>query len=472
MPAGYTRPDPTTIIFAGTQSHRAGDAAKDFRFLNVLPEVLENTITEEKRVFVTKRDGTSEYSNPPATTGVGRGVYYWPESGKVYSVIGDKIYSNTTAIQTIGTSTGLVGFVETQGTNRLTVVTETEAWYINTSDAVTQIVDAQYPAAVAVYSINIDGYMLVVNTADGGIYNSDVDDPSAWTGDKITPEMYPDTTIAITKYRNMAVAFGASSVEFFYDAANVSGSPFSRAQQYSQEVGLAAVNTLRNVENDIFLVGQNSSGARAVYGLNNEKFEMISTEPLNRILDAEGTDITNADAMICVLAGRACYVLSLNTADRSFGYDIVNKQWFEISAAGGGKWDYVFSTQVGNGRSLLLHRTNGKIYTLSPAVYQDDGTNFTASITTNLIDFGTNRRKFITRLEVMGDEATSSTDLSIQWSDDDYKNFSTARTVDMSGHMFLRNCGTTRRRAFKLSHTDNTPLRLEKMEVEFDLAEH
>ena len=71
----------------------------------------------------------------------------------------------------------------------------------------------------------------------------------------------------------------------------------------------------------------------------------------------------------------------------------------------------------------------------------------------------------------MGDFTSSSSTISISWSDDDYKTFSTARTVDPVGHMFLRNLGSFRRRAHKISHTANEALRLEGMELEFDLGE-
>lgn len=439
--------------------------------LNCFPEIIDNPTTEEKKVYLVKRDGLTQYSYPPATTAVGRGIYYWAKTGKVYSVFGDKLYANTTAIQTLNTSTGRVGFSENQGgTAYLAVIDGTDGWLVNSSDTVAQISDGDYPAATTYHTENIDGYTLVINTATGAVFNSDIDDPTSWVATNfITPEMYPDGALALTRYRNMFIVFGRTSAEFFYDAANASGSPFSRAQQYSQEIGISGVSTLARLNDMIFFVGQNFSGTRAVYTIKEDKFEIISSDVYNHILNSEGSDISNADGMVVNFRGNPCYVLSLNTADRTFCYDISSKQWFEIDSASA-KFVGLNSTHIDTGVTLVQHRTNGKIYTVSPTTYQDDGSNFTASLTTNLMDFGTNKRKLNSSIEILGDYATSSTNLSVSWSDDDYQTFSTARTVDMSKHMFLKNCGAFRRRAFKLAYTDNYPMRLEFMEVEFDLG--
>ncbi len=41
-------------------------------------------------------------------------------------------------------------------------------------------------------------------------------------------------------------------------------------------------------------------------------------------------------------------------------------------------------------------------------------------------------------MNIVGDQTTSASDLSITWSDDDYQNYSTAVTVDLSGSHPMR----------------------------------
>ena len=76
------------------------------------------------------------------------------------------------------------------------------------------------------------------------------------------------------------------------------------------------------------------------------------------------------------------------------------------------------------------------------------------------------------RFELYGDEQTSSATVDIQYSDDNYKTFSTARTVDMQYRSWLTGLGKYRRRAWKCTHTANTPLRLEGFEEEFQEGAH
>jgi len=51
-------------------------------------------IDNEKVYNLVKRPGLSQYLRPSGTTGTGRGVYSW--KGDLYSVIGTKLYKNST----------------------------------------------------------------------------------------------------------------------------------------------------------------------------------------------------------------------------------------------------------------------------------------------------------------------------------------------------------------------------------------
>ena len=468
------KPDPITTPMAGIFNARGDTATKDHRIINAVVE--HNTIgvgeNSTSISYVNKRSGTSQINQPSGGAAAARGVYYWAETDTIYSVFGNTLYAGTTSIQTLNTSTGRVGFVENGGgTKYLVVVDGADGWYVNTSDTVAQITDPQYPAATTSFVENIDGYTVVVNTADGGLYSSELDDPTDWQNDFVNPEMYPDQTTALTRYRNMLVAFGRISSEFFYNAANTSGSPFNRVQQYAQEIGIAEPDTLARVKDTIFFVGQDKVGLRRVYTIQEESFVAISEAPLDRILESEGTSISSADGMIVNLKGQTCYLLSLSSADRTFCYCIESGRWTEITdTSGSAKWDYIYSDHDDKGTSIVQHRTDGYVYRVDKDVFQDNSTNFPVVITTNKYDFGTQRRKFFNGINITGDRQPSSTILYVSYSDDDYQNFGTERQVDMSGRMFLRNLGSGRRRAYKFRHEDNADLRLEGMEHDIDLG--
>jgi hypothetical protein len=128
---------------------------------------------------------------------------------------------------------------------------------------------------------------------------------------------------------------------------------------------------------------------------------------------------------------------------------------------------------VGNSlgtKALVLDSESGALYEVDSNVYTDNGESISVQIITDKLDGGTNQSKIGNRLEIIGDYQTSSGTLEINWSDDDYKNFSTAREVDVSDRMILTRLGRFQRRAFKLVHEENAPLRLEALELDFDLV--
>jgi hypothetical protein len=126
----------------------------------------------------------------------------------------------------------------------------------------------------------------------------------------------------------------------------------------------------------------------------------------------------------------------------------------------------------GGTRALTLDSESGAVYEVDAGTYDDNGEIISTQIITELLDGNTNKNKVMNRLEVIGDRQTSSGDLEVSWTDDDYKTYSTARTVDVDGRMILTRLGRFQRRAFKLVHEEKAPLRLESIEADMDIAEY
>jgi len=73
-------------------------------------------------------------------------------------------------------------------------------------------------------------------------------------------------------------------------------------------------------------------------------------------------------------------------------------------------------------------------------------------------------------MEFVGDQEVGSV-LHVRCSDDDYKTWSNFRSVKLSDkHPRLINCGTFVRRAYHLRHWSDTPLRLQAVDVQYDLG--
>ena len=119
---------------------------------------------------------------------------------------------------------------------------------------------------------------------------------------------------------------------------------------------------------------------------------------------------------------------------------------------------------AGFGNIELVQDAAGNLYTLSPDVYQDNGVPIDVHIRTPLIDGGTNDKKFFSKLQIIGDSA--DTQVFVRYSGDDYQTWTKYRAANLGlRRAALHRLGQDRRRAFELRHTDNTPLRLEALEL-------
>ena len=75
------------------------------------------------------------------------------------------------------------------------------------------------------------------------------------------------------------------------------------------------------------------------------------------------------------------------------------------------------------------------------------------------------QRKFMHELQIIGDTQAATDNISVQYSDDDYQTFSTARTIDMGQTLKqLNRLGLFRERVFKLSYSGTNQIRLESLE--------
>lgn len=170
------------------------------------------------------------------------------------------------------------------------------------------------------------------------------------------------------------------------------------------------------------------------------------------------------------------YVLNLPAQSRTLVYDFSMQMWHEWnwqdSSDVQGVIPFISNMEADNGL-FYLHQADGYIYEMRFDLYQDgNGKPINTLIQTSRYDGESAKIKFCAKTEVIGDHQTASNNLTIYWSDDDYKTWTTGRTVDLSSRAFLYRCGSFRRRAFLLTHTANSRLRLEALELELIVGVH
>ena len=471
--------DTKRFPLVGMPMQRNGtDELKDQRFLNCFTEQIKAQITDAKKYYTKKRNGLSFLT---AQTGTTRGMIFEDTTQKMFFVVGTTIYSyNGATVSTVQTGIaagGNVGMtVHLTTTVQVVVLTGTQGWVINpVANTATQIVDADFPNPHLPYPVSMDGYLFVARANSADIYNSDLDDVFAWDPSQfITAEMYPDNIVCLAKNNNYVVAVGTGSMEYFYDIGNASGSPLQRNDSAVQQMGTTAPDTVVQTEKEIILVGSTGNGGRTVWIVEGFKAEEIATEAVRNSLNALGLDITTINAYSVRVNGHKFYVLRLPTQNQTWVLDFDTKLWSEWSttnAAGTAQETFIakFASDSHLGYPYCMS-ANGDIYLMSETTYQDHGRPIRTEIVTLKLDFDNMNRKDCYRVSVFGDWPLSGeSTLTLEWSDDDYRTWSSPRTIQLSTQLpVTRRLGKFRRRAFRLTHTDNTPLRLEGMEMDIN----
>lgn len=457
-----------TLPFYGPPNQR-GTGTGDERYVNVLFEQVVTPNLNEQKMYVVKRPGLANSTQPPAGAATGRGIYAW--QGRIYSVFANKIYSGTTDLGvTLAASSGRVWFEETPpgaGTQLLIMSDGADNYNITTGDVITQIDendDPDYPASNLGPIYYLDGYLFQAQS-DGDIWNTDLNSATAWSATSfLRANRRGDDLEAIHLQKDQIIAFGKNSIEFYFNNGNPTGSPLLRLDKNSLDFGIATKNSLAWSGSVALFVGENSArgdGGRSVWMIANlGGIKEVSTPVINRFLAAEGSSISSCTAWMERVAGQLVYVLNLSSANRTFVFSLDTGIWNEWEiAAGGAKFNGIAATSL-NGTLYIQDATNGRIYTMLPTTYRDSGTDFTETLQTEKKDFGTGNRKFESALSIVGDTTTGN--LGVATSDDDYTTFSTARNIDMSlDDKKLTRMGSFKRRAYRYTFTSNAPLRLQ-----------
>lgn len=438
---------------------RDGTLAKDAMRLNCYLEGIQSGFVE-----TVKRPGLVQDTDCGVAS-EGRGIYEW--RGNLYQVVANTIYKNGSSIGTISTSTGRVYFTELDtGTAYLIVSTPSNTYYINTSDTITAISDGDFPATIVPGVVSLDGYLFVMD-ANGDIYNSANGDPSTWGAtDFKNAELEGDPGVSLAKHLNYLIAFGEWTTEVFYDAANATGSPLNRIDSAVIKYGIAAKYSMANMNNVLVWVATDRNYGKSVMMLNGLTPTKISTKGIERIIEKDGNNISNAYAFAVSIDGHSFYVLTLPNSAITLVYDLVDEVWSTWDSDNGTSQTYftgMYSAHVAN-KCLIQDEDNGKVYEFDPDTYQDDGNDINVKIVTNRFDGGDMSNKFHHKLEVVSNKPGASSDMGIRYTDDDYQTWSTIQNVDLNQRATLFALGSFQRRAFELTYADNYPLRVAGLE--------
>lgn len=226
------------------------------------------------------------------------------------------------------------------------------------ANTVTKITDADYPATTVPGVAYLDGYFFVMDAA-GTIYNSGLETPLVWNSlDFISCEAEPDGGVAIAKYQNYVVGLGQWTTQFFYDAANETGSPLAPVESSTVQTGCANGYSVAQFDGKLVWMGNSREKGRGVYACNGSLTPTeISTPDISRILNAD--DLATVYSWGAGFSGHSLYVLSLVTSGMTLVYDFSTQAWSHFTRRKAGSAKSVSSLTQASGVATATITAHG-----------------------------------------------------------------------------------------------------------------
>jgi hypothetical protein len=455
--------------------------AKDQRKVNSIYEPVKNALTGKTTLYLTKRPGVADVGSSYGTSG--QVAYVWDIAAGattnlaanrwVFSTSGNDIRASDTSTTTViatasGYAPAFVDKTQISGTDTLLVQlrnasgTQT-AWHSTTIGTFTQISDSDFTGLAHQGKIeHLDGYALV--STRNRVYNSDLNSLSSWGANSyIARQVTQDIGTGLAKFGSQIISFGTSTMEVFRNAGNPTGSPLEAVPQLAKDIGLPSTivtgqrHYYTTVENKLYWRG-NPAG---VYAYNGETVEKVSNLAIDKILSERQHYFVGRISF----QGQRAVAIGLDLPDaatqRALLFFPAWNEWFEFSST-------VFIPQTSprlEDVCLGVGSNQHKLYAVSQSSdnWQDAGTNYPFTHQFVMPKKGNGIERMY-MFGVMGDTSASALNLAVEFSDDDFTTFSTARNIDMTGtKKALYGCGSYRStRAVRISYTGSLNVRLEQ----------
>lgn len=467
-----------TISWCNDIGTRDGTLTADSKMVNCFVEKTASGVA------LIKRPG-SKYVSGITGTAQGQFSYF----GTNYFIVNNTAYvAGTTSGGGIAIpgSTGTLAFwsVDAQqvGAPQTAVQDEAGSLWVFNGSVFTTVTDANYTStSVAPGLAYLDGVYYAMRV-DGQLIGSAINNPATWPAlDFVQADVTYGAGISVLRHLNYIIGFYDQGTQVFWDAnaaPNGSGIALQPVLSASYRTGCFNARTISNLGDTAFFVSHSKQFGRQVQMMNGLQMQVVSTPFIEKILSntALVQDSSQMWAFSIRISGHSFYVLTLSTLNLTLVYDVEGRVWNTWSSVVGGVEQYFVGRfyiesqgQEAIYGDVLLDVSTGKQINMLPTLYTDATGPIPVTSVTPPYDWGTMDYK---RFDVMYQFSdTANTIVNISYSDDDYQTFSTPRQVSLAGaRKQMRNCGSSRRRIWKLTHQDNTPLRLFDLKSPTDVS--
>lgn len=382
--------------------------------------------------------------------------------GTLFGVVGDKLY--TWGIDGTATALGSIPGIERvsmahnqiAGGNQLAIAANNAGYVWDTvAGTLTQITDDGFPGAFAF------GYLaqsiLGIDPSRNFAFWSAIADATSYNSlDRVQAEAQPDKLVGMAVTHSEWWLFGERTVQPFFinDNASAQGDAFLPANNTVVEIGCASRNTIVNLNNTVFWLGNDG----IVYLANGYSPLRISTHAVEQAINR--CNRNNAFAFTFEDRGHKIYYLTFPDGE-TWGYDAASGEWHRRKSYGLNRWrlnDLVYW----NSQWIGADYVNGKLYTLDWNTQDEAGATLERRRILPVIAEAQNAI-IVNGLEVVADngEAGSGTaQVDVRYSKDGGRNFTDWRTMaagttgDFVEHLQMRRFGRGRQFVFDVRITD------------------
>lgn len=414
-----------------------------------------------------------------------RGLYRASNSA-LFAVGGNKFYSISsswvaTELGTLTTSTGPVSFAD-NGTD-VVLVDGTNGYHLTiASNTFAQITDPAFFAADQVAFL--DGYFIFNHKGTQQFFISGADALTFNALDFASAEASPDNLVGIIAANRNFYAFGAQSIEAFYNSGDAAF-PFTRIQGAVFEIGCAATFSIAKLDNSIFWIGGDETGTGIVYRMQGYQTQRISTPAIESVIRSlSTTDLSNARAWVYQQGGHAFYCLNFPNINSTFAFDTSTNFWHERTYLNswGQERHRADCHAVAYGSNVVGDYANGNVYALDPNTYTDNGASIirmrtSPHLSQSLVNVFHSSFELDVETGVGLDGSTQGTNpqAMLQWSDDHGHSWSNEHWVDIGKignrrtRAIWRRLGVSRDRVYRVAIAD--PVKVVLIGAELNLEQ-
>ena len=283
----------------------------------------------------------------------------------------------SSAVGALATISGFVDMADNSGGNQVCLVDGTNAYIYNVNTGVFSTVTPPVANWLPQTVTSMNSYFMVNQGGTAVWWLSNILDGTTWNAlNFATADDVADVLVRVfNNNKGLLILFGNKHTEFWSNTGALNF-PFSRVQNTTIQIGLAAQQSVARAGESICFLGRTEEGQTQIFRLFGSQATRISTFELEHYMAQFVSNVNSATAFSYQIRGHLIYQINFNEA--SFAYNVTVSE-----ALGVNVWSQVQSYNVNRHRAercvsfldrlLATDYMNGNVYIIDGDNYTDNG---------------------------------------------------------------------------------------------------